>query len=339
MAEPFFSVLIPAYNAAPFIEFTLRSVYNQTFSDYEIVVVDDGSTDGTSELLQKQTDARLRIIRQANAGECACRNRCIRESRGQFLAFLDADDAWESHHLELASHFFRRYSQYAWYYADSVEKTQLGEELLNAKLPDSVTYCAKNWFLEVANLPISSGCVVRKSALPTETPFPEGVKMYGDNIGWSRIALANPMIGGMSCPTVYYRVWEHSATKCFLMNNSAKSGIALEALMLQQQIFRAADCPPEARLFIRWFSYSNWWGRIRAHSMRDWVDEMKKREPVTGKWLTLWLVAFARLSDIFYRLMGKAVRLRFNAVVKEMTREAARQRVELGSSDSVSRTE
>lgn len=341
MDSPFFSVLIPAYNAARYIEFTLKSVYNQTFRDYEIVVVDDGSTDETYELLLKQRDERLRIIRQQNAGECVARNRCIIEARGRYLAFLDADDAWESHHLELAYNFFQQYPRFSWYFAYAERKEQIGEELLNVQLPDSVSYCAKNWFLEVAMLPISSGCVVSRSTLPSGEIFPAGVKMYGDNVGWSRIALKSPMIGMSNCSTVYYRIWSGAATEQFRIASRGKSGVELDAFMLHQQIFCAPDCPSEARLFFRYCAYYNWWSRIRAHSMKSWISEMKQREPVTGKWLTRWLVLFAYLSDIFYRTMGKAVRLRYDAVVKEMAREAARQRVELGatptSSDGVNR--
>lgn len=341
MDSPFFSVLIPAYNAARYIEFTLKSVYNQTFCDYEIVVVDDGSTDETYELLLQQRDERLRIIRQQNAGECVARNRCIKEARGSYLAFLDADDAWESHHLELAYNFFQQYPRFSWYFAYAERKEQIGEELLNVQLPNSVSYCAKNWFLEVAMLPISSGCVVRSSALPVEDIFPAGVKMYGDNVGWSRIALKSPMIGTSDCSTVFYRIWSGAATEQFKVISSGKSGFELDALMWHQQMFNAPDCPLAARLFFRYFSYYNWWSRIRAHSMLSWIAEMKKRELVTGKWLTRWLVLFANLSDIFYRTMGKAVRRRIDSVEKEIAHEAARQRVELGNistaSDGVNR--
>ena len=190
-------------------------------------------------------------------------------------------------------------------------------------------------------LPISSGCVVRSSALPVEDIFPAGVKMYGDNVGWSRIALKSPMIGTSDCSTVYYRIWSGAATEQFKVISSGKSGFELDALMWHQQMFNAPDCPLAARLFFRYFSYYNWWSRIRAHSMLSWIAEMKKRELVTGKWLTRWLVLFANLSDIFYRTMGKAVRRRIDSVEKEIAHEAARQRVELGNistaSDGVNR--
>src|SRR5690606_2092587 len=88
------SVIIPAFNAAPFLKWTLDSVRAQTHPATEIVVVDDGSTDGTVDLVCSFGDDRVRVISQINAGQAAARNRGIREATQPYLAFLDADDLW-----------------------------------------------------------------------------------------------------------------------------------------------------------------------------------------------------------------------------------------------------
>ncbi len=96
------TVVIPAYNAEQFIDGTLRSVRAQTHRTLEIVVVDDGSTDGTTAIVggHAHQDSRVRLIRQKNGGVAAARNRAIAEARGQFIAPIDADDLWAPDKIE-----------------------------------------------------------------------------------------------------------------------------------------------------------------------------------------------------------------------------------------------
>jgi hypothetical protein len=94
------SIIIPLYNKAPYIRRALDSALAQTFPDHEIIVVDDGSTDGSPEIVRAESDPRVRLITQPNAGPGLARNQGIAEAKGEYLAFLDADDEWLPAFLE-----------------------------------------------------------------------------------------------------------------------------------------------------------------------------------------------------------------------------------------------
>jgi len=97
------SVITAAYNAAPFIEATLRSALDQTLRDLELIVIDDGSKDATAEVVARlaSEDSRVRLISQTNRGLAATRNRGVLEARGALIAFLDHDDLWHPEKLAL----------------------------------------------------------------------------------------------------------------------------------------------------------------------------------------------------------------------------------------------
>lgn len=94
-----FSVVIPLYNKEISIKSTIESVLNQTFDNFELIVVDDGSTDSSPDLVAAIKDDRIKLIHQDNQGVSAARNRGIKESQYDWVTFLDADDLWERNHL------------------------------------------------------------------------------------------------------------------------------------------------------------------------------------------------------------------------------------------------
>lgn len=98
---PTISVVIPAYNSESTILETIASVQQQSFSDIEIIVINDGSTDQTLELCHSVQDPRLKVLSYKNSGVSVARNRGIDHATGEFIAFIDADDLWETDKLEL----------------------------------------------------------------------------------------------------------------------------------------------------------------------------------------------------------------------------------------------
>jgi len=100
---PFFSVVIPTYNCAEFLERALKTVFSQTYQNFEVIVVDNSSTDNTNNVLKSFADNRLIVIKVNNHGNIAySRNKGIRISKGNWVAFLDSDDVWKTNKLEKA---------------------------------------------------------------------------------------------------------------------------------------------------------------------------------------------------------------------------------------------
>ncbi len=97
--SPFFSVVIPLYNKEKLIEQTLKSLLNQTFYDFEVIIVNDGSTDSSLKIAKNLIDKRFSIYNQENHGASQARNLGIQKSKGKYIALLDADDFWYNNHL------------------------------------------------------------------------------------------------------------------------------------------------------------------------------------------------------------------------------------------------
>ena len=102
---PFFSIIVPTYNRADRIGCTLLSVLNQTYCDFELIVVDDGSTDDTAEIVKKFLDGRLAYMKKKNEERGAARNYGINLARGRYITFLDSDDRLYPHHFQVAHDF------------------------------------------------------------------------------------------------------------------------------------------------------------------------------------------------------------------------------------------
>lgn len=118
MPAPLISVVIPAHNAEMYLDEALASVRSQTFSDYEILVIDDGSTDLTAEIASSYDGVVL--LSQENRGEAAARNSGIRAARGMYVAFLDADDIWFPSKLEKQVRRLMAHPRTAWAYSDAL---------------------------------------------------------------------------------------------------------------------------------------------------------------------------------------------------------------------------
>lgn len=114
MKKPFFSVVIPVYNKSKYIERTINSVLNQTFKEFELILVDDGSTDNSLDIIKSFNDDRIVLIEQENGGPSKARNTGIKSAKGKFITFLDADDEWVSTKLEKQNELHKNNCDIVW---------------------------------------------------------------------------------------------------------------------------------------------------------------------------------------------------------------------------------
>lgn len=120
-AEGLVSIIMPSYNTALYIEETIQSVLNQTYPNWELIIVDDCSTDNTDEVLEKIKDHRIHYLKnEKNSGAAVSRNKALRESKGQWIAFLDSDDLWMPNKLEKQIRFMEE-TGYAFSYTNYEE--------------------------------------------------------------------------------------------------------------------------------------------------------------------------------------------------------------------------
>jgi glycosyltransferase involved in cell wall biosynthesis len=199
------SVVVPAYNYGRYLGEAIDSVLAQTHRHFELLVVDDGSSDNTREIVTAYADPRVRYVWQQNQGLSAARNTGIREARFDFVAFLDADDLWRPDHLaEAMAEFARRGPECALVASNSLRMDQHGTEMAT-RLPD--------WKgarrIDVSEIVIRtrfmpSTAVVRRAAFDRCGGFDTGLRSSEDREMWMRIA-AEYDVACRSEPTVLIR--------------------------------------------------------------------------------------------------------------------------------------
>ena len=205
----FFSVVIPVYNKEQEIKSTLDSVLNQTFTDFEIILVDDGSTDNSIAIVKNFRDTRIKLITQKNQGVSAARNTGILNASTHYIALLDADDKWEKNYLEEQYKLIQKYPNchifavnYCYLYT-SGKKVLNRIKHLNINGEDGIL----SDYFEVATTsqpPIcSSSVVILKEALDKINGFPLGIKSGEDLLTWAKLAYFNKIAYSKKCLSTY----------------------------------------------------------------------------------------------------------------------------------------
>jgi glycosyltransferase involved in cell wall biosynthesis len=199
--NPRVSVIITLYNKAAYINRAVSSVLQQNYSDYEVLVIDDGSTDGGEDLVAKIPDPRIRVIRQDNQGEGVARNRGIRESRGAIIAMLDADDEWDPEFLAAIVALATRFPEAGILATGYRSVHRCGLVLETTLVPpcDDSHLLVTDYFRRacVAGFVWSSAQAVRRAVYQDVGVFVEREPMGPDLDMWGRIALRYPV--GYDC--------------------------------------------------------------------------------------------------------------------------------------------
>jgi glycosyltransferase involved in cell wall biosynthesis len=190
MSHPLISVVVPVWNAASFIEQTVKSVLQQTFTDFELIVVNDGSSD-TEELEAALLPYRpsLTYLSEPHRGAAAARNAALRIARGRYVAFLDADDSWLPNYLDRQMAFLREHPDVDLVYADArlTGDSPLAGRTFMQTAPSRGPVTLKS-LLSLRCHVIASGVVVRRSIVADVGMFDETIARGHDFDLWVRIA-------------------------------------------------------------------------------------------------------------------------------------------------------
>ncbi len=201
-----FSIIMPLYNKAKEVKASVNSVLRQTETDFELLVIDDGSTDDSLPIVKSISDPRIRVVHQENAGVSAARNRGIQEARHRYLAFIDADDMWKPDFLTRIRALIHKFPQ-AGAYATAFTFVD-GDKQWPAQIRGTKDkpVLIRDYFAVASkgDLPIISSCVcIPREVLQRVGPFPEEQKQGEDQDMWARIGLNYPIALDPACSAYY----------------------------------------------------------------------------------------------------------------------------------------
>ena len=201
-----FSVIIPLYNKAPYVRKALESICAQTCRDYELIVINDGSTDNSAivadEYLKATDGIDYKIINQHNAGVSAARNNGFSVSSAEYIAFLDADDWWEPTYLERMAQLIEDYPD-AGLYACNYVYYKPGKTHVALSIPTGYINYPKAYY-ESDAMPIWTGAaMIPRKVFDEMGGFPLGIKLGEDFLLWSKIALQYP-VAFLNEPLAWY---------------------------------------------------------------------------------------------------------------------------------------
>lgn len=204
----FFSVVIPLYNKAYFISDCLESALKQTFEDYEIIIVNDGSTDNSVAVVEGFSSEKITLIHQENQGASKARNNGVAIAKSEFIAFLDADDIWKPNHLEVLKESidaFPNAGLYANNYAIKHSKTFIKPAKLNIEISNNKPLILDNFFkASLEDVAVWTSCAALKKKLFENFKGFDPIYLSSQDLDlWIRIALQHQVVFNPKSTMIY----------------------------------------------------------------------------------------------------------------------------------------
>ncbi len=223
--EPGVSVIMPLYNKAPYVRRAIDSILSQSHQNFELIIVDDGSTDKSADAVREILDSRIRMLSQVNRGKCVARNVGISAAQFNLIAFLDADDEWMPDFLETVIDLYQRFpdaSVWGTAYSEVSPDGKFRSMPIPAEILDQGEGLIVNFFtfsLQIQQPCNASSTMVRKEALDTVGGFPEKLARLGDTDTLFRLALRYPIA---YCPIAkaVYHMEAANRSDCYLYSGN-----------------------------------------------------------------------------------------------------------------------
>lgn len=301
-SSPRVSIIIPAYNVAPYIGETLESVFAQTFTSYEVIVVNDGSPDTVDfeKAIEPHLD-RIVYLKQDNAGASVARNTGLNAARGEFIAFLDADDVWLPNYLEAQMKFIRERD------ADLVcadaemfgEPATEGQSYMTLLMNDAPA-AGEVSFLELVDAQrslITSGILARRDRISETGLFDPALRTAQDFDMWLRLALNRARLSYHRRTLLKYRCRPDGLTRDEINSHQRElrifdkiqSNYDLSSVS-REEVERIIN---DRRALLQFELGKLYAAREEFEKARDSFAESQRLKPATKKSLAIWLLQLA----------------------------------------------
>lgn len=308
-----YSVVIPLYNKQRYIKSTLQSVLAQTYTDYEVIVVDDGSTDASLQEAEQMQSDKIRVLHQENQGVAVARNTGIENAEGEYIAFLDADDKWNPSYLEEIDKIVPKYPQSDIFVSAYEVDLGNGKKNLSEQMPAQDGCLPSYWATLSSKYDFvwTSATTIRKSALVQAGLFRPGEKIGQDLDMWARVARNNPKVAYTSSVCVTYNRQAESNARTRV--KIAWAGAFIQDLEEElangkhtQQEIKAIQKKYDAKMTVYIFTCLMAGEKTRARqALKDWKGSSTPRNVMLKTGLRVAGIMPASIKNMAYQIRLK----------------------------------